>query len=89
MSVPQGVVSQDETTWIQQRKHHLVGFNISALVAVDKSHIERDAQLRSLSNSIANDKLNLVCHWGVLNPRTRKILLFIVDFEGIDHSTFL
>ena len=86
VTVPERIVSEDETSRPQNRKHHLVALAIRPLVTVDERQIERDAQLRSLLQRIADDELDLVCHSRTLNPRTREILHFIVDFERVEPS---
>ena len=40
MTIPQGIVSHDETAGIELLHRHLVGFYIGAFVAVDEHHVE-------------------------------------------------
>ena len=88
VSVPQRVVGQYKAAGLQNAEHHLVGLYIGALVAIYKGHIELDAQFGRLGDSIADDKLYLVGYGRALYPRPCKVLLLIVDLEGIDLTVF-
>ena len=84
MSVPQGVVGNDESSWAHHSKRHLVGLYVSAFVAIDESHVESHSEPWSFRYGIANDKLYLVGDIGTLNPRSCEVFLFVVYLESIE-----
>src|SRR5574344_114040 len=60
MSIPQGVISKNISTFAQYCHCHLISFNISAFITINKSHIKVYSQLRRKNVCIANIKYYLI-----------------------------
>ena len=89
MSVPQGVVGNDESLGASHGERHLVYWNVCALVAVDESHVERYSQSWCLGESVANGQLYLVGNLRPFYPFACEVLQFVVYLEGMHHAALL
>ena len=89
MTIPQGVVCEDESAWLENVEHHLIGLSVGTLVTIDERHVEGDAQTGRLSDSVTNEKGNLIGDRRLFYPWTGEILLFIVNFKSIEVSSFI
>ena len=86
VTVPKGVVGKDETTGAQNAEYGFIGLLIGTLVAVDKGHVELDAQFGGLGVGITDDEGDFVGYGRVFYPGTGEVFLLVVDFEGVEMS---
>ena len=82
VAVPERVVGKDEAARANQREEGLVGFDVGALVAVEESQVEGQSESRGFLVGIADDERDAVGVGRIFDPRSSKILHFIVLFEG-------
>ena len=87
--VPQRIVCQNISARIQNLHHHLVGFDIGALVAIHESQVKHHPQFGCFNVGIADAEINLVGNIRTFNPRAGEIFHLVIDFESIELASFL
>ena len=84
MTIPEGVVGQDERAGSHERQQRLVGLHVGALVAIDESHVERDAESRCLYVGIADDEGDAIGERRAFYPVACEVLHLVVGLKGPD-----
>ena len=83
MSVPQGVVGDDVAALPDDGQQRVEGLAVGALVAVDKGHVEHDAQSGRLDIGVAYAEVYAVGHGRPFYPLSGEVFHLVVDFKGI------
>lgn len=86
VTIPQGVVGQEERSAMAEREEEFVVFGILALIGIDKGGIDAQIHRREEAKYIAHVHLHTSFVRSALKPRTGESFLFVVDFKG-NHAT--
>ena len=86
MTIPERVVGQDVTPWIEVLKREFVVVLIETLVSINKDEVVAETQPRNDLQGIAYVEGNLLSVRRVLQPGTGKVLLLIIDFYRVEVS---
>ena len=67
MAVPQRVVGEDYSAFVDEWEQSVVDLAVCALVAVDEHEVELHAQLRGFLHGVADAKVDEVGHVGAMH----------------------
>ena len=87
MTIPQSVVCNDVATRIHIREHHVVVILVATLVSIDEHQIELQIQAWHHLHRITDMHLDSVSVGRILEPRQGEVLLFVVHFHSMKHTT--
>ena len=83
MAVPQRVVGEDYSAFVDEWEQSVVDLAVCALVAVDEHEVELHAQLRGFLHGVADAKVDEVGHVGAVDPFTGEVFHLVVYLESV------